>query len=284
MKLSSVSLGASRGRDRHAYQEARRYLLSLGDRGVTEELLSYYLDPRPSRLAPRTLEDAFKRLLESAQNRNMMASVIAGSIGGIDSLETVLFGFAPQQVARRYISWQELLDTIERKLYPTGKIRRAPGSLWPLFARAALSGARFLAEFSSAAELVRWIRVFDTDHRKRAALPLLLGQEIEGFGFALACDFLKELGFVNFAEPDVHVKALVKGLALAPPKADDYAVFKAVVRIAVSCSTTPYNVDKLFWLVGSGNFYAHPALGHKGRIRTDREAFIRHASRALAVA
>jgi len=271
-------------RDRGAYAQARAYLLGFVHQGVTEQLLAYYLSPRPSGLAPKTLADAYRRLLESAQNRNMMASVIAGAIGGLNRLGPVLHGFTPRMVVRHFSSWPELLDTIQKQLNPTGKIRRAPGSLWPLFARAALSGAAFLAQFSSAAELLRWIRVFDADHRKRAALPLLLSQEIDGFGFALACDFVKELGFVNFAKPDVHVKAIVRGLALAPADADDYTVFKTVVRIARHCNTTPYNVDKLFWLVGSGKFYAHPTLGRRGRIGTDRAAFIRRASRALAAA
>ena len=125
---------------------------------------------------------------------------------------------------------------------------------------------------------------FDVDDRKRAALPMLLSQEIDGFGFALACDFLKELGFRTFAKPDVHVKAIVKGLGLSSENANDYAVFKAVVRIAANCGQTPYNVDKLLWLVGSGLFYDHPHLGRKGRVRTDRTAFIRSARRSLSAA
>ena len=279
-----MTFASSESRDRAAYAQARAYLLGFQHQGVTDDLLAYYLSPRPSGLAPKTLADAYRRLLESAQNRNMMASVIAGAIGGLGTLGPVLHGFAPRLVVRHFVSWQALLDTIEKRLHPTGKIRRAKGSLWPLFARAALSGAAFLAQFSTAAELLSWIRVFDRDHRKRPALPLLLSQEIDGFGFALACDFLKELGFVNFAKPDVHVKAIVRALALAPEDADDYTVFKTVVRIARNCDTTPYNVDKLFWLVGSGKFYAHPALGRRGRIGTDRAAFIRRASRALTAA
>ena len=55
---------------------------------------------------------------------------------------------------------------------------------------------------------------------------MLISHVVSGIGFALACDFLKELGFVNFAKPDVHVKAIVKGLNLSDSD-DDYIVFKA---------------------------------------------------------
>ena len=105
-----------------------------------------------------------------------------------------------------------------------------------------------------------------------------MSKEIDGFGFALGCDFLKELGFLNFAKPDVHVKAITKGLKLSIETANDYAVFKDVVRIAAHCDKTPYDVDKLFWLVGSGRFYLHPSIGH---VATDRDGFIQKASRVL---
>ncbi|MBI9037600.1 MAG: hypothetical protein JEY97_05655 [Bacteroidales bacterium] len=35
----------------------------------------------------------------------------------------------------------------------------------------------------------------------------------------------------------------------------DYEILKAIERIAESNEVTPYNVDKLFWLIGSGKFY-----------------------------
>lgn len=270
-------------RDRKAYALARAYLLDQGAQGITDELLQHYLSPPPC-LTPRTMAEVFRRLLESAQNKGMMATVIGGAVGGLDSLRPVLADFTPLGVTQRFSSPDDLLDTIIKELRPVGKLRRARGSLWPLFARATLSGARFLGQFADGPEFVAWVQTFDDDPRKRAALPLLLSQEIDGFGFALACDFLKELGFFNFAKPDVHVKAIVKGLKLSSDTANDYAVFKAVVRIAAHCDRTPYCVDKVFWLVGSGRFYDHPAIGRNGRIVTDRSEFIQKASGVLGAA
>jgi hypothetical protein len=245
--------------------------------------LQHYLNPPSNLDTPNAMADVFRRLLESAQNRGMMATVIGGSIGGVDALGPMLDGFSPTGAIRRFASSGELLDAIKRELQPVGKFRRGPGSLWPLFAKAALSGAQFLSQFASGPEFIEWVRVFDADDRKRAALPMLLSQEIDGFGLALACDFLKELGFLNFAKPDVHVKAIVRGLGLSSRTANDYAVFKAVVRIAANCGRTPYAVDKLFWLVGSGRFYDHPEMGKKGRVRTNRNRFIRSAQRLLGL-
>ena len=135
-----------------------------------------------------------------------------------------------------------------------------------------------MGQFKSGPDFLAWVQTFDDDSRKRAALPLLLSKEIDGFGFALGCDFLKRLGFLNFAKPDVHVKAITKGLKLSIETANDYVVFKDVVRIAAHCDKTPYDVDTLFWLVGSGRFDLHPSIG---RVATDRDGFSQKASRVL---
>jgi len=209
------------------------------------------------------------------------ASGNRGSIGGLQNLDDVTFGFDPFQVSERYQQSDELLSEIIATLRPRGKVRRTSKGLWPRFCASALSGARFLAGFKSAEEFYAWVDVFNDDYRKLPALPLLLSKEISGFGFALACDFLKELGYFNLAKPDVHVRAIVRGLGLSEPKADDYAIYKAVLRIARHQDTTAYDVDKTFWLVGSGRFYEHPNIGRDGRVPSDRDVFIRSARSEL---
>jgi hypothetical protein len=263
-------------RDRKAYELARAYLLGL--RGVTDEVLQRYLStPTPD--MPTEIADVFLRLLMSLRNKGMMAAVIPDEF--VKSLRPVLDDFDPAKVIQHFPSADNLLDTIIHKLSPPGKVRRVPGGLWPLFARGILSGARFLNQFKSGPEFLAWVQTFDDDPRKRAALPLLLSEEIDGFGFALACDFLKELGFLNFAKPDVHIKAIVKGLKLASEATTDYSIFKDVVRIAAHCDRTPYDVDKVFWLVGSGRFYLHPSIG---RVATDRDGFIKETCSKLDAA
>jgi len=71
----------------------------------------------------------------------------------------------------------------------------------------------------------------------------MLAQEIDGFGFALACDRLKELGYENFSKPDVHVKDIFYAVGLSPYEVSDYEVFRAVARVARNVGVTPYNAD-----------------------------------------
>jgi len=249
-------------------------------KGVTPKLIEKYLHLSTPR--PDTLAGLYEHLLESAQSANMKAGVIGGSIGGVGNLRPVLCDFEPALVLEKYRSgWEGVLDDIVTQLKPRGSVPRTPRSIWPRYCRSVLSGARFLSRFSSADDFYGWVNLFDEDERARPALPLLLAQEIEGFGFALACDFLNGLGYENFSKPDVHVKDIFGALGLCPQGADDYEVFKAVARVACNVGVTPYDVDKLFWLVGSGYIYDDPDIGNKGRIGSRKKQFIEMARMKL---
>jgi hypothetical protein len=270
--------------DNATYALAKDFLVESGaDKGVTLELVEKYLHLDKT-TRPQTIAGLYERTLESAQSANMKAGVIGGSIGGVGNLRPVLCDFEPARVLEKYPSgWESLLDDIVTRLKPKGSVRRTPKSIWPSYCRTVLSGARFLSRFSSAEDFYGWVDFFDEDERARPALPLLLAQEIEGFGFALACNFLKELGYENFSKPDVHVKEIFWAIGLSPFGTSDYEVFRAVARVARNAGVTPYNVDKLFWLIGSGYFYDDPHIGNKGRIGSQKKQFIEVAQMKLEV-
>jgi hypothetical protein len=267
--------------DRAAYVLAKDFLLHSGaGKGLTPELIEKYLHLSTPR--PGTLAGLYEHMLESAQSANMKAGVIGGSVGGVGNLGRVLCNFEPAEVLEKYRSgWEGVLDDIVAQLKPRGSVPRTSRSIWPRYCRSVLSGASFLSQFSTAADFYRWVDLFGGDERARPALPLLLAQEIDGFGFALACDFLNGLGYENFSKPDVHVKDIFGSLGLCPPGAGDYEVFRAVGRLARNAGVTPYNADKLFWLVGSGHFYDDPHVGNKGRIGRHKKEFIEVARERL---
>ena len=123
-----------------------------------------------------------------------------------------------------------------------------------------LAGAAFMSQFESAEDFYSWVDFFYRDDRTRPALPLLLDNQIYGFGIALACDFLKELGYIKFAKPDVHLRRIFTSMELCSLEPNDYALLSAIVRVADNVGISPYTVDKTFWLIGSGKFYLHPGL------------------------
>ncbi|MHC1761326.1 MAG: hypothetical protein AB9917_17800 [Negativicutes bacterium] len=103
---------------------------------------------------------------------------------------------------------------------------------------------------------------------------MIMAEEIYGIGYSLACDFLKELGFINYGKPDVHICQIFAGLGLCHKTASPYEIQKIIGQIAEAKGVSPYNVDKLFWLIGSGDFYMHPDIGNDGRIGRMKKEFI----------
>jgi len=250
--------------DRKVYQLARDYLPAQNIEGVTASLVEKYLNPLTLNPKPTSKEGVYQRILESAQNANMKAGVIRRAIGGVEKLSLVLEGFNPRAVMDKYVvDWEAILNDIVEKLEPRGEIRRTPRSIWPHYCQTILSAANFVEQFSSASDFFGWVDFFDRDDRARASLPMLLSREIEGFGFALSCDFLKEMGYVNFTKPDVHLHDIFTSLRLCQEKADDYQLFKAVIRVANHAGVSPYNADKAFWLVAA-IFITIYILGTKG--------------------
>lgn len=260
-------------RDRQAFALAKKFLLSLN--GVTPNSVDRHLNSYEV-TRPRTMKRIYWRMLFSATNKSMAPNVIRKPTRDLRALRPVLGGFDPRYVAAKYgEDWQQVLNDIARG----GTTRARPAipqkGLWAQFGRTVTSGAAFLAQFESPRDFRRWVRLFDKDERTRPALPMLLSHEIQGFGFPLACDFLKEIGYPNFGKPDVHLKKIFAALELSPTESD-YDVFKAITRVATNAGVTPYAVDKLFWLIGSGNLHLDGMM-----IGRHRAEFIAHASKRL---
>ena len=257
------------------------YKFLLSKKGVTEELIKEHLQPDYKK--PHNINLIYQRLCETSQNRQMSDKVIGGSIGGVENLKTVLFDFNPKKVTEFYTKTdsEKLLDTIISKLKPKGQVRRTPRSIWPQFCQSLLDSAYFLSDFESAESFYRWAEFFTNDEKATPALPMMISIEIAGIGFPLACDFLKEIGFLSFGKPDVHLKQIFGGLNLIDRNENsiikqDYQTFKLINKIAKDNNTTAFEVDKIFWLIGSGNFYRSNI-----KIGRNRDEFISKAKKFI---
>lgn len=263
--------------DARVYALARSYLLGRG--GITEEFLDQHVRPSLDAHKPTTVAAIYEQLLRSAQSAQSMPNVIGGSIGGIERLSAVLLDFEPAAVAQRYPRGEKgckrLFDDIREQLAPRGKLNYNPRSLWKRFCGTITSGAAFLAEFPDAQAFYAWVEPFNVDEDSRIEVAIRIARRINGIGFALACDFLKEVGFSHFSKPDVHIKEIFSQLGLSATTGD-VEVFKAVDRVARNVGVTAYEVDQLFWLVGSGDLYF---AGY--RLANSRAEFVTFARKAL---
>ena len=198
------------------------------------------------------------------------------AIKEVEDFRDVLFGFSPKKTVQHYgTEWRDLFRDIQRNIRCKSPMRiRNSRSYWVHYTKGALSGAHYLNLFGSGPRFVEFADQIAGDPAMSASLPLLLSREVHGLGFPLACDFLKEAGWFQYPKPDVHTKAILKGIGFAD--GSDYLTYRAIVTIADRIGETPFSVDKALWLIGSGKLH----LSGK-RFRTKRQEFVRIAQRAL---
>lgn len=244
--------------DKQFYRTAYKFLLSF--EGVTELEIKRHLKSEYRK--PKNLDLIYLRLCASAQNRQMSNRVVGEAFGGVENLTIVLAGFNPHKVARLYRKGDgaRLFSVVRKKLKPSGALRATSRSIWPQYCETIIQGAHFLSQYKDGREFLKWVLKFTEDNRSVAALPQLICTEIDGFGFPLACDFLKEIGCVEYGKPDVHIKETLKGVGFLDSlrknaKSQDYEAFKVLDRVARSNNVSTFEVDKILWLIGSGNFY-----------------------------
>ncbi|MEA4986169.1 hypothetical protein SDC9_36805 [bioreactor metagenome] len=241
------------------YEFAYNFLLTFEN--VTESILERHLVP--DLIKPKDLNKIYFKLCESAQNRQMSAKVIGQSIGGIENLKKLLFEFDPKRVSEKYKKNEsnKLLIDIISTLKPKGQLRTTNRSIWPQFCKSIIDSAYFLNSFDNVIDFYDWADFFIHDKKAKLSLPLLISAEIHGIGFPLACDFLKEIGYIEYSKPDTHLRDIFFALNIVDNYEksiikQDFEILQVVDKIAFENNTTPYAVDKVFWLIGSGNFYS----------------------------
>lgn len=241
----------------------REYLASKTNLVFVSELAAI-----EDRQDPQTLSMSafYLRLLKSLVNRQGMPN----SIGEIERLRDVLCSFSPKRVADTYgVDWKLLFSTIKKEVKPSSRMNiDTPQNYWVVFSKGALDSATFLSSFASAKALADEITLFADSESFSAGLPKVLALEIHGYGFPLACDFLKECGWTQYAKADVHTKKILEYVGFSD--GSDYDTFKAIQAIARHVKETPYAVDKHIWLIGSGNLY-----NKNETFPTSREEFFR---------
>jgi len=232
--------------DRHLYGIAKEYLIDmLPDALSSSDLDKYFVgDNREA----TSLKDVFIQIIGSAQNYQGMPNVIKFAERR-DRIGKLLFQYDYSKV--KNLS-SELLYKQFRKTFKVTSADSKRNS-WYKWSCSIVDAATFVDGFNDIKDFRDFVGRFDYNTETRIALPLLISTRIKGIGFALACDLLKELGFLNYPKPDVHMKDICEALGLSDR--NDISVFEAIVKAADEGNTTPYELDKILWLICSGNFY-----------------------------
>ena len=243
------------------YKCAYDFLKSEIGQDALEKKLNHYRHHKVD-----TMDDLFWYMLNSLTNKVGMRA----TIGSIDLLGDYLFEFDPFQTHIYYQDdWEKLFRKIQNNHTPPGPMKiKNKNSYWVIFCKGILSGAEFLSGFESYEVFDEFVNGFAFNDISIGALPILLDQEVYGMGFAIACDWLKEIGYSNYAKSDTHTIAILYESGVAPSQ-DNYKVFQTMVRIGRVNNEAPAVVDRLLWLIGSGKY-----VGENEKITRQKAAFI----------
>lgn len=235
---------------------------------VYDEALKFLYNNKPSDVSDEQLEELFivpkenfntknkilKRLFSSLQNYQSMNNDI-----GFDTKEDrkkifkkILFDFDDAKILKRYKTYNDLLEVFIREFDLDRSRFKRENNQWTKYSKAVLSASSFMSRFKDASDFHRFIMRFKYNDMTAAALPMLLSKEIYGLGFAIGCDFLKEIGYDQYPKPDVHLMDVFSELDLS--ERNEYSCYKAIIRMANCVEETPFKVDKVLWLICSGKY------------------------------
>lgn len=236
------------------YSFAFDYLMKQSEILVEEGKLTYeqiaeYATKTDVKSDVYSLEDVQRMLIVCLQDYQSMPNVIKYKEREKE-INEVLFNLNSKKIAEY---WDN--DALYDKFYTMYKFKNneSKRNSWRKFSKGIVSSAKFLSKFDTVDDFKEFLDCFKYNEYTREALPLLLSEEIFGIQFALACNWLKELGLTNYPKPDIHMIKVFSALGIC--KENQIDCYKAMINLAAKCSVSAYSLDKVVWLICSGNYY-----------------------------
>ncbi len=230
------------------YNLSYNYLLSILPENIKENDLEKYFigDNRNA----NSLEDVFERLIISAQNYQGMPRFIKFGERK-EKIKELLHNYDLNWIANQSV--EDLFKVFHDEFKFSIANENIKYNSWYKWSNSIIDGAKYLKGFDSFELFTNYLDVYNSNPKTRVALPLVISTKVSGIGFALACDFVKELGYLNYPKPDVHIMDICTGLNLC--ESNVMEVFETIVEIAEKSGHTSYELDKILWLICSGKFY-----------------------------
>lgn len=211
-------------------------------------------------------ESIFERLCGSLQNSGQMVNTIKFYGENENLIKRITFNYDLTKFRMKYSSWEEIYADLTNN----GKLDKGTHSKetnWEKYAKGLYSGAFFLVEENGLNQIKELIANSNTMTEVTADLIMQvkhISSKIHGLGFALTCDWLKECGCTWLTKPDVHIIEVYKHLVGVDSNTivsnidiiKDFFDYSQLIK-SIDESMTAYKLDKMIWLICTGNFYLY---------------------------
>ena len=237
-------------------QTARLFNCSLVRAG---EIVDEYINL--SNVTNLTFETILDELASTLQTGQSLPNVIK-YLDRKNQLRAIFRNYNPASLSQvdEDTLYQECLDAFGTQ------INTAKQS-WMKYIDGMIDGAAILSRFPDVPSFINAINSFPAAHGMsfevyQQIMPTAAraskgadGWKIYGMGNAIACNFLKEIGFVNYIKPDTHIKDVFDAFEIT--YADDNDCLRIGRQLAAQNGVTPYAFDRVIWLCCSGHYYRH---------------------------
>ena len=171
---------------------------------VSEEELNTYLKPLDKFNVfsdNTTMSDIYLRFLLSLQNRQRMEHIIhLWPEERREQFAKVFCDYDPEEV---HFIYRDDAESLYNDLYNSGLINSSEKKMAMDWCIGALQGADILWKYN-----IKSFREYCTS-MGRLQLPYQWSRQIHCMGFALSCDFFKEIG-IDLCKPDIHIRRKFK--------------------------------------------------------------------------
>lgn len=224
-------------------------------------------------------ESIVERLCSSLQNSGQMRNSIMfneKNKENRDKIKEAVCDYDSAIFFKRYANWESLYDSfIKNGLKDNGRNRQVkkeysnniPLTNWEKYAKGLFEGINFLAN-NNGFEIVKGLIDLTSTINKITDIEInkikTISNYIPGFGLALTCDWLKECGCTWLVKPDIHIIEVYKHLINSENdkiKNEDLIIdmfdYSILIQHEVDKSMTAYKLDKMIWLICTGDFYQY---------------------------
>lgn len=256
-------------RNYYFYQAASEYLCNHAD-GLTESILEeYFVNPRK-----KDIDEAFGVVVSSAVDwhkpkarnidYNERKELIEKTVGN-HKLSYVIntFNNDPKKL---YSAFNKSISLDSRQFTK---------DVWLSYANSICGMAQYLNKFKNIDDMYKHFDSFKTASEKNKLISEISQQShlIKtkwGWGFALSANWLKDIGMMDYCKPDVQVTNCLNALGFCSKT--NTVVFKTLVNIADDSkkydkTASAFKLDRILWLIGSGDFYSHPEIKWNGSLK-----------------